>query len=609
MAGFVIQMGLGFLLMGTFHFCYFRFPHNFLTHIFQLMTGLSLILIWRWSVSLIGILTLISFLNKSDMHLKYQDNFLLDFLILALFSWVSSSFCPFYNAKTLWILCASLCLPLPLRFSVYDLFPTHEPDEKNVLRGTRVVRRKVEFVLTRLEKKERQRGDPPGLFCWGQCRLPRSRETHHLLIVGSPGSGKTQLTYPLLEQVLARGDKAIVWDVKGTYIQALCHRPNVQLLAPWDARSIAWQPGADILHPLDCQQAAAILIPKNHRDPQPFFSNAARQILEAVLIQLDAAGSSWGWADLFNGVAQGKEQLGTFLQGSSEGRAAASLILGDSKGSQDIYSTLLTSVQTVRWLAKAWPGDGVSLRQWIREKRGVALLLGGVPEREELATSTANLAIQIMMNEVLSLPDDLNRRIWFFLDELATLGRMDALLQAFALGRSKGLCVVAGIQDIGKIEYLYGRELAKSISNTFSTNIFLRSSDFATSQWASDVIGQQEVVEFHHSTSEGFSENRAIDHGSSGSSQTSTLQQTIRIKPAFLASQISNFPNITGVLRVSGWPAMYLRWPLRPIPQQEPLIVEANWVSQKATLDGGGSPHGVPTPKISIPLHSPPWNV
>ena len=123
------------------------------------------------------------------------------------------------------------------------------------------------------------------------------------------------------------------------------------------------------------------------------------------------------------------------------------------------------------------------------------MIIGGTPERAELAEATANIAIEVISSELLSQSDTNGGRIWLFLDELATLGKLEILLKAFSLGRSKGLCVVAGIQDIGKIEHHYGPMLAKSIANTFSTTIILRCSDEGTSRWASAILGEQDVLE------------------------------------------------------------------------------------------------------------------
>jgi type IV secretory pathway TraG/TraD family ATPase VirD4 len=336
---------------------------------------------------------------------------------------------------------------------------------------------------------------------------------------------------------------------------------------------------------MDCDQAAQVIIPTNSHDTQPFFLNAARDLLRAALIQLDATGEAWGWQDVWSLIGRGKDHLARELQRTEEGRDKVNGIL-DAKSGADVYATLQTSADTLRWLAKAWPKDGVSLRQWVKSSNPEAqvLILGGIPDREKLAGSTANLAIQVMVSQLLSMPDDRNRRVWFFLDELAALGRIDAISKLSTLGRSKGGCVVAGIQDIGKIEHLYGRDLAKSMANTFSTMIFLRCADAGTSQWASEVIGEHEVIEYVSSQSTSSSEHSSTGSSGSGSSTSESMQQQIRRKHAFLPSQISNFPDMEGLFRLSGWPVAHLIWPKTEIPQTAKVVEEAAWVNEKAKL-------------------------
>jgi hypothetical protein len=427
-------------------------------------------------------------------------------------------------------------------------------------------------AFARLTEKETPKDGKAGIQIVPDEPFPFARENQHYLALGSPGSGKTQIIFPMKIQAIKRGDKVISWDVKGTDTQALAGEPGVDLLAAWDKRSIEWAPGADVTSVLDCKDMADIFMPPNPKDAQPFFLNSARQILEAIFTYLRSNGKDWGWGDVWDILSKDRKELALLLSSFKEGKIAAGYISGDGKSGDDVYSTLMTQVQqNIRWFAMAWPKRGVSLRNWIRSDSKL-LIIGGTPQRADLARATANIVIEIIINEILSLPDDPNRRIWLFLDELATLGKLDVLLNAFSLGRSKGLCVVAGIQDIGKIEHIYGHNLAKSITNTFSTMVVLRCSDVETSQWASSVLGEQDIIETQRSSgssSKGWGEDTV----------TSTHEQKVhRTRKLFTASEIAHFPNLDGVMRVSGWPLLDLRWPYRPIPQSKPVVVDADWL-------------------------------
>ena len=140
------------------------------------------------------------------------------------------------------------------------------------------------------------------------------------------------------------------------------------------------------------------------------------------------------------------------LSSTSSGRSVVNDLEADGKSLNDVFATLNTEIdKNIRWYAKAWSRKGVSLKNWIHGKSKF-LIIGGISKYDVIAQSTADIAIQLIVREILSLPDDPNRRIWLFLDELGTLENLKKLVDAFTQGRSKGLCVVAGIQDLGQLK-------------------------------------------------------------------------------------------------------------------------------------------------------------
>ena len=82
----------------------------------------------------------------------------------------------------------------------------------------------------------------------GGVELSRKREVAHILLVGLPGGGKTVIINNVLQQILDRGDRAIIHDPKGDFSSWLPESESV-LLGPWDARSVAWDIATDISNP------------------------------------------------------------------------------------------------------------------------------------------------------------------------------------------------------------------------------------------------------------------------------------------------------------------------------------------------------------------------
>ena len=437
-------------------------------------------------------------------------------------------------------------------------------------RGARLVDpNKSDKAFDVLTKKEMVKGEEEGIPLWKDKTLPRSRETQHCFIVGSSGTGKTQIIYPMTEKVYMRpGDKAVFWDKKGTYTQAWVGKPGVDYLAYWDKRSIAWLPSAEIHSKRDCHELAEIIIPANPKELQPFFRDTARRILEAVLVYLFEQGTEWGWGDLYDIFCKPRKELTLLLSSTSSGRLVVNDLEADGKSLNDVFGTLNTVIdKNIRWYAEAWPRKGVSLKKWI-DGKSKFLIIGGVSKYSAMAQSTADIAIQLIVREILSLPDDPNRRIWLFLDELGTLENLKKLIDAFTQGRSKGLCVVAGIQDLGQLKENVGDNLAQTIANVFSTMIILRCTDPITSKWASEILGEQEVIETQTSSS-------VAGNIWEGQKTTESKQKVIRIKKVFLPSEIVKFKDLNGVIRVSGWPLLRVEWQGKKIPQDSQLIEEA----------------------------------
>ena len=112
--------------------------------------------------------------------------------------------------------------------------------------------------------------------------LLKDKETQHILITGTTGSGKTNCFNTLLPQIRHRPNQAIVVDLTGDLVKRY-YRPHQDLLLnPLDARSEAWSPWAD------CHQeshfdtlAQAIIPPFPYGDP--FWRQAGKELLSAAL--------------------------------------------------------------------------------------------------------------------------------------------------------------------------------------------------------------------------------------------------------------------------------------------------------------------------------------
>jgi len=437
-------------------------------------------------------------------------------------------------------------------------------------------------------------GDAPGVRLLAGGGLTKRQETEGLALIGAPGVGKTLTLRRIIRQAISRGDLILVHDAKGEYTSALLAGYPLQtaLLAPWDTRAVPWILGADLRTRMDAADGAATLVPDIPGDRQPFWRQAARAVLEGVLLDEIAehhGTTPWTWADLWRDwLVRGHKATAARLSRSGEGRAAATFIAGETKRAspEEVWSTVMSLVAPLKHLAAAWPeaapARSISVHSWLAgETPSRVVILSTLPQYRELGKAVARLWIELTARQLLSMPDSRDRTVWFIVDEVATLGELPALLQLAVQGRAKGARIAVGTQDIGQLRAAWGRDRAMSLLNACSTLLLFRTSDVELAEWGAKALGRAEVAEW--SPSEG-------QHHGEHSGRSSGWTQHIRESDVVLPSELAQLPPLTVFVRVPGWPrVMPWRWapPAAGPVIAAPVVLEADWVSRPIALDDG----------------------
>jgi hypothetical protein len=229
--------------------------------------------------------------------------------------------------------------------------------------------------------------DGPALF-WGLRHLPFSDATQRFLVVGSPGSGKTTVLELLMRSVLGYvvtpgfKHRALIYDPKRDTLPLLAgmglpvetadgRPPEVRTLNPFDKRGFAWDLAKDVDCPAAALQVATILIPEEVGSTQPFFSDAARHLLYAVMLSFLANGvKNWTLRHLIM-VLKNETRLRAVLANSWHTEDLAAAYFGEEKLKADIISTIDTKIMALEIVAALWEnsrkqGRTVSLADWAR---------------------------------------------------------------------------------------------------------------------------------------------------------------------------------------------------------------------------------------------------
>lgn len=399
-------------------------------------------------------------------------------------------------------------------------------------------------------RKGRATDAPPGYRVAG-VELPPGKECYHVLCCGSPGAGKSTAIKELLDQIRARRDRAIVYDLSGEYVELYFREGVDRLLNPADARSAYWTPWAEGDTPSSYAALAQSLFPPGGRDP--FWARAAGALFAATLEKLAERGGTTN-VELDEVLTLDSiEELAAVLQDT---RAARYFDENAAAMQASVIATVATGLQGWRLLADQErhlddaPPEPFSIRGFV-EGEGEAedswLFLSTSESDATAMRPLLSLWADIASTALLSLPQTNRAKVWAILDEVASLQRLPALPGLLERGRKHGAAVVLGLQAMPQLREAYGRDQAAALAAQPQTWLVLRSVEPDTAKWLESALGMVESEEARTSLSMGAS---ALKDGTS-------YQQHIAQRPLVLASEITTLPDFEGFLKMPGSPDVF----------------------------------------------------
>jgi hypothetical protein len=410
--------------------------------------------------------------------------------------------------------------------------------------------------------------------------------SNNVVIVGSPGSGKTILNNMALYSVLSRiktepDSRVILFDEKQEMIHKLLNmgftietgdgKGDIWITNPYDVRSLSWSLGEDF-DTSNYLQLASNLIPDNPQEP--YWSEAPRKLLSAVIKNLillarnEGVAPAWTLSDLVY-ICQDKKVLRSLLQLKdgwlSKVHSTDDVIenfASDRSSAQDILSTIdaftgMYEGASALWRESARRKQTFSIKQFMRET-GKILVLGNFPE----ATSQTMAINRLMFQRAsqLSLQDsplgsNKDRRIWYFMDEFQRVGKLDpeSVMSLMTNGRSYGVRCFLSFQSIsGLISVYKDKATVDAILGCAQNKIILQQAEGETALWAEKEFGSHLIYEAS------FSSSVAQTYSSGGNSVTYTQGMNVQIqeRKLYMMSEFLSFPKagiengIKGVYRL-----------------------------------------------------------
>jgi hypothetical protein len=398
---------------------------------------------------------------------------------------------------------------------------------RRVLRGTRMAN---PYALKRLVKAANRRtnarqGTSIAPVTIGDLPMPIHLENRGLLICGSIGTGKSVAIESLIASAIRRRDKLVITDPDGTLLSKF-YFPGDIVLNPFDQRSVGWTIFNEIRSLHDFDRIAKSVIPPALAAEDEQWCEFARNILADTMRKLVEQDNPSVDTLVDMLIRDDGDVIRTFLAHTD----STGYFRDNAERATASVQFLMTKyVRPLRYMSQ---GE-FSLYQWVHDPNAGNLFM---PWREDMRTALKPLVatwVDMICSTILSFEPHTGKRLWMFLDELQSLGKLESFVPAATKGRRYGLRIVAGLQDWAQLDHDYGRDSAKILLGCFRNYLLLGASSALNADKASEIIGDHEVERLRLTTN-------ANMRGGGRSRNVSHEKERV-----VLDSEISNLPDLS----------------------------------------------------------------
>ena len=388
-------------------------------------------------------------------------------------------------------------------------------------------------MLTPRQFNQRVKGDGIGFKTHEMkpmLRIPARAEAQHMQIIGDTGAGKSALMFQLLRQVRSRGDSAIVYDPSREFVRRFYDpkRGDV-ILNPLDKRCPYWGPAEELRSRSEAKALAASLFQAPQDKKGEFFIESPQKIFAFLMAYGPTPDELVAWMS-------DPAEIDRRLKGTEH----AHLI--DPRAHQQragVLASLGLVADSLRLLPKKGEANGAwTATEWAEKRQGW-IFLTSLPAEREALRPLQSLWIDWLVLRLLNEPTEAQKRVWFVIDELASLQKLPQLHTAITEARKSRNPVVLGFQGKAQLEYLYGH-LAEVMLSQPATSVWLTTKEPKAGQWVSEFIGKVEIERLRETHFDGTRSGRnfALDR---------------QVEPLVLESEISGLADLHAYMKYQNY--------------------------------------------------------
>ena len=339
----------------------------------------------------------------------------------------------------------------------------------------------------------------------------------HTLLIGSTGCGKTTQMNTIIDQLqrqMTQKDVMIIFDSKGDFFQRFGHRPHTRLIGNstiYYQKSLKWKIFKEICADgfsdrsvvTNAQEISKNLFAEREKKTtNAFFPNAARDLLATLFVFFVRTGKmdskflrEYLYNDRFKHVLDCSDidKILEYLSFDDDARSVASYISGKDSQAGGVIAEMYSVVRDV-FTGVFCEHGSFSIRDFVRNKGGKTLFVEYDLSIGQTLTPLYRLLFDLALKEALgrTVADG---NVYLILDEFRLLPHLQHIDDAVNFGRSLGVKVFAGLQNVEQLFETYGENRGRSILAGFSNLFLFHNDDPSTLKYLSERSGSTVVLD------------------------------------------------------------------------------------------------------------------
>lgn len=315
----------------------------------------------------------------------------------------------------------------------------------------------------------------------GDLHLLLNAEVMNMLIHGTVGVGKSTIMRHLMTYIRARGDRAIIYDSGGTFIESHYNPKTDFILSPHDERCANWQLWDECDDVTDFENLASSLIPIEG-DSDPFWVSSSRTIFADTAMRMESDPERSIEKLLMVLLSLDMKSLREYLKKTPSANLVEEKIEKTAISIRSVVTNYAKSLRFLQGLDKSGK-PSFTIKSWMLDEEydHSWLFISTTARHRPSVRPLISMWLSLATMYLQSMGEDSERRVWFLYDEIANLQKIPELPSTLAEGRKFGGCFSIGIQNMPQLINIYGQQVAKAIFDLLNTRFYGRnpSSDVA----------------------------------------------------------------------------------------------------------------------------------